>query len=622
MVDRGVTSAGARPAHPERWLRLPALGLAAVLLLARTGGVAAFPLLDTITGQPVPQGTELEGPAAQDLQHQLRLVNGLGAPAGGGWTFVPRIDWQEGLTDNVLQVHSPRDADLVTYVAPGIGIAGDLPRVKMTFDFAPTLALYARTSDLNALTEQMNGLGNVTLVPDLAYVDVRAVAGVHNLYGGLGGLGALGSPAGAAATPQTAIPTLAGNGVGLNRNNEVQTTSVGISPYLLRRFGDWGTGRLGDSFNVSRSETLPGFAASPIPTGGANGQTLVSNEESAHFVTGDFLQFFRDSFDVDLIQSQTTTDANGATLANGLPAQAGVFTSSRMIVTDQVNYALTRTLNVFASGGHEDITYSNQSAQSITGVTYTTGANGQPVPNYTFGNTGPPSIHDLTWSLGATWTPNPDSSLTVSYGHLDGFNSFTANGHYALTPRTMLTVSYGSTLGTQLENVQNQLSLAGTNGTGTLVNGLTGGSLFGGTNALSVEDGVFRITTLAVGSTTTLDRDIISISLLMAKQTSAGGSNGASLDSKTVNLSWLHQMRPDMTVSAALSYAIEDQGAGALPASNPGDSTSIAAGVAWQWQLSDTLSASLRYSFFERQSSVTIYQLSENLIILGISKRF
>jgi hypothetical protein len=33
----------------------------------------------------------------------------------------------------------------------------------------------------------MNGLGSITLAPDLAYVDLRALSGLQSLYGGLGG---------------------------------------------------------------------------------------------------------------------------------------------------------------------------------------------------------------------------------------------------------------------------------------------------------------------------------------------------------------------------------------------------------------------------------------------------
>ena len=355
----GSPAPGPRASGPR------ALGLAAVLLLVRSGGAAAFPFLDSTSDSPVPQGTELASPDTQDLRNQLQLVNGLSAPAGGGWTILPRIDLQEMLTDNALQVNSPRQADVATFITPGISIAGDMPRLQVTFDYAPTVALYARTSGLNALTQQMNGLATVTLVPELAFVDVRAVSGVTSQYGGLGGIGTLGSPAGAAATAQAAIPSLAGNAEGLNRDNEVQTTSFSVSPYLLHRFGDWGTGKLGDLLNITRSNALSGFFSSPIPTGGGiDGQTMVSNEENAHFVTGDVMAFLQNTFDADLIQSRTTTDADAATTFDGVPESGGVYTSRRAIVTDQLNYALTESLNVFVSGGHEDITYTNESGET------------------------------------------------------------------------------------------------------------------------------------------------------------------------------------------------------------------------------------------------------------------
>jgi hypothetical protein len=490
-----------------------------------------------------------------------------------------------------------------------------------------TLSLYTETSALNSLTQDLNGLATVTLAPETLYVDLRALSGVHNVYGGLGGAGALGTPAGAGATAQTAIPTLGGNALGLTRNNEVQTTSFSISPYLLQDFGEWGSGKLGYSFSATRSATLSGFASPPIPSGGSNGQTLISNEETAHFVTGQIMQFLQNSIDVDVLTGTTTTDGNGAIVpgvavinpngtVSGLSAPPGQSTSSRVIVTDTISYAVSRSLVLFASGGHEDIVYSNQ---VLSGVNPTIGANGAPVPNFVFTNVPGTSVHDLTWSFGGTWTPSPDSSLTLSYGHQNGFSSFTANGYYQATARTLLNVSYGSTLGTQLEFVQNQLNLAANNGSGTLVNGQTGGALFGANNALAFQDGVFRTDSLTVGSTTALDRDIISVSLLFAKQTTSG-VNSSSGTSKGGTVSWLHQMQPDMTVSASIAYSSQDQVA--FSGINSNSNSSLVASLAWQYQISDTVSVNLRYSYLERQSGTAALDMYQNMLILGISKTF
>ena len=576
--------------------RWGAFGLASALLMSRIDAAVAFPLLDIENTGGVPQGSELAPRDALDLRHQLQLANGLSAPAGGGWTFVPRIDWQEELTDNALQAHSPRRADLVSFFSPGFSLAGELPRVRLSFDFAPTLSIYARTSNLNSLTEQLNGLANVTVVPDLAYVDIRALAGVQSLNGGIGGLGGVSGAGSATASQQGGIPNLAGNGQGLNRNNEVQTTSFGISPYLIRRFGDWGTGRLGYSMNVTESDTVKGFAASPIPSGGANAQTLVTNEQSAHFVSGDILQYFQDTFDASLRQSQTTTGAGVVDFQSGVAAQTTRHSSStRAIISDQINYQLTRDISVFVRGGHEDIQYSGSNA---------------------------PSIHDLTWNVGTTWTPNPDSQLTLGYGHENGFDSANVDGHYAVTARTVVSVSYGSTLGTQLESVQNQLNLATAGSNGSLVNGQTGGQLFGANNALGVQQGIFRTTTLTLGTQTVLDRDILSFNLLLTDQTSTSPINASTASSKSANMSWLHQMRPDMTVSATLSYGLQDQTTNATSFARPGSTTTIAASLAWQWRISDTLSTSLRYSYLDRQSPVSTFQIYQNVLILGISKTF
>ena len=294
-----------------------------------------------------------------------------------------------------------------------------------------------------------------------------------------------------------------------------------------------------------------------------------------------------------MLQSRTTAESGSIDPNTGLTTAATThFSSTREVVTNQLSYRLNRSISVFAAGGHEDIVY--------------TGPGGQ-------------SIHDLTWNLGTTLTPNPDSQLTVSYGHQNGFNAFAANGYYALTARTLISVSYGSTLGTQLENLRNQLNLATTNSNGTLVNGQTGGQLFGATNALPVQNGVFRTDTLTVGSQTTLDRDIVTFNMLLARQTSTGGSVSTTGNSKDLqrdldppDAAGYDFQRPDVILAA---------GSEGLQA-GPGNSTSVVAGLGWQYQISDTVSTSLRYSFFQRRSAASAFDIYQNSLILGISKTF
>jgi hypothetical protein len=574
--------------HEAEPPRLTSAILVALLLL-QAATALAFPLTDPTNQNEVPIGTELTAPEAEDLQHQLQLADGLTAPAGGGWTILPRFDLQEMLTDNVLQQNAPRQWDFGTFVSPGIGVAGNSPRLQLTFDYSPTLAFYAHASSLNALTEQLNGVGLVTLLPDLAYIDVRALAGVHGIYGGIGGLGTVGASASAASASAATVASLASNSVGLNKSNEVQTDSFAISPYLLRRFGDYGTGKLGYSLGVTQSSLLTGFAS--IPGEGNSQQSQVTNEEVAHFATGEFLGNLQDVFDVDLQQSNSNTGGIFVTGTSGLPPTSNNIASTKDFISNRVNYVVDRAITVFVSGGHENITY--------PGVI-------EP-------------IDDLTWSIGTTLTPSPSSLLTISYGHLNGFNSLSVDGHYDLTARTTFNLSYGSTFGTQLQNLQGQLNLATVNSTGSLVNIQTGGALFSNVNGLGVQNGVFRTDTLVVGGRTTLDRDTLSANVYFSKQTQIGVANSPTSSSNVLTLQWTHELQADLTISAAVAYSRQDQASGVL---NPGESRSEAASVALQYQISQTLAASVRYAFFDRQSAVASFTFYQNLLIVGVAKTF
>jgi hypothetical protein len=600
--DKAMTASGSScgfgQSRIRRLSRTPSgfvrgVSIGAVLVAASTGGAAAFPLIDPGNADQVPAGTELAAPDMQDLRHQLQLANGLLPPPGGGWTIVPRVNFQEMFTDNALQEHDPRQWDLISFLSPGVHIAGDMPRLQLNFDYAPALTMYARTSSLNSLTQQLNGIGLVTVVPDLLFIDVRALAGVQNIYGGIGGLGTIGGYGASAGTAQASVPSLAAASTGLNRDEMVQTNSFGVSPYLLRQFGDWGTGKLGYSANVTESDRLTGFAASPIISGsGTNNSTLVSNEEIAHFATGDFLHPVENSFDVDLMQSQTT---EGAAYTAGTPGATGTNTSYRSerdIITDRVTWQINRAVAVFGSGGHENIAYDT---------------------------TGGLRINDLTWSLGITLTPDPDTYLTASYGHSNGYDSLTVNGRYAMTGRTTATLSYGSTTGTQLENLQNQLNLATTNANGTIVNGQNGGQLYGVANALPLQNGVYRFDTLTMGLQTALDRDTFALNLLNSTQTSTGAGASTRGTVTTVNGSWLHELQADLMLSAALSYSVQN---GASGLGGGGNTTSVAASIGLQYQISAMLSSSLRYSFFDRQAPDTAFSFYQNMLILGITKSF
>ncbi len=202
----------------------------------------AFPVTDpanpgiTVT---VPEVTE------SDLRHQLQMQSPFGgAAAGGGWTFVPSITLQEAYTDNVLNSSTDRRWDLITVATPGIAIQGDVPNAQVRFDYAPEFRLDARTPSQNNVTQQLLGTGLFTIVPDTLYVDARAIAGGAPVGGGFGALG-LNQPS-SLGSPLSGLGT-----IGLSKQNQVQASSLSIAPYVLHRFDDTGTGKIGYQFNQS-----------------------------------------------------------------------------------------------------------------------------------------------------------------------------------------------------------------------------------------------------------------------------------------------------------------------------------------------------------------------------------
>ncbi len=571
-----------------------AAGLLTVLLIAQTGNAWAFPFIDAgnrdnaPTGAPL--GTELPETDAKGLRRQQRLTIP-GAPGNpSAWTIVPRLTIQEQITDNALEVTAPRRPDLRTTIEPGISITANTARIDLKFDYAPSLAFHAVNGPLNGITQQLNATGQVTVVPDLMFVDVRGVAGVQSRLGAMAGGGTLGSAASTGAN-------FAGGGQGLNRQNAVQTTSFGVSPYLLKKFSDYGTAKFGVSADVSRSSQVTGFAASPFPTGsGAGAQNLLTTEQIASFTTGEALGRLQNTLSFNMSQSQSKgTFATGATTA----ATSAAFTSRRMTLNNQVSYALNRTFTLLASIGQQEIQYSQNNA---------------------------PNIKGLTWNAGVTVTPGPDSSITVTYGHLNGTNSLAVNGKVALTGLTTLSFDYSNTIGTQLENLQNQLNNTVIGANGQAINAVTGGQQFGATNGLGVQNGVFRYDTLNISLSTAVERGTIQANATWSIQTGAGGANsGNNSDIKTLSLSWNRQLWPDLTLSTSASYSLikrSGSAAAAAGGTSGGTDKSISGSVGLQYTVSESTTLTGRYTFFDRTSRIPGYGLYENILLLALTKQF
>jgi uncharacterized protein (PEP-CTERM system associated) len=560
-----------------------AFGLAGTCVIPGTEAVA-----QTADSDPPSARGTLSGTDAQDLRHQMQIIGGPTAlPSGGGWTILPRLDVLGMLTDNALQVRSPRQWDVISIVAPGIAAVADTRRMELRFDYSPIMTTYARTTSQNTLSHALNGTARVTIVPEEVFVDARATAGVQPTAGGFGGLSGYGLGGLQAGILSSSIV----NSAVLNRDNQTQTFNATVAPYLTRQLGDYGSLRLGTSFAYSSAATVAGYGTLPFTTSGTNSQSALTTEQTLRYVTDEWLGRIQNT--IDGVLSQTPmADTNGFG-GRGI----GSIYSSRQTLTSRTAYAINHALQLFVTLGYENITYRNSQS---------------------------PPVKGLVWNLGTTYQPNADSSITVAYGRQEGANSLTLNGNYALTPRTMITASYSSRLSTQLQNFQRQLSQGVINGDGILVDSQTGAPLAVGNNGLAFQPGLFRYDTLNLGAQTSLDRDLFTVALTTTSQRPVSGTlTSATTSAQTLSLTWTHNLRPDLSLNSILSFTRQSTSGSASVG------RTVAGSVGLNYLITDSLTGRIRYSYSSRSNSGAVLNpafdrtnFAQNLFTVGITKQF
>ena len=266
------------------------------------------------------------------------------------------------------------------------------------------------------------------------------------------------------------------------------------------------------------------------------------------------------------------------------------------IATNWLGYQLNRVVTPFAEFGAERIFYNTAT---------------------------PYRLNDAVWELGVLLTPNPDSRLSVGYGHHQGADSVEIQGFYALSARTRLTASYSTGLATDVQQIQARLGLAEFDPLGGAVNAETGAPLFLGNGLLGTQNGLFRNRALALTASTLLDRDAVLLTVQHQQQTpignapAAGSGGGVGQSATTFGATWTHEVSARTSLGASASYTLTHYQTAA-----PGNERFVTATAGVSYRLSETLSTVARYSFLDRASDFAGRGFTENVVLLGVSKRF
>lgn len=503
---------------------------------------------------------------------------------------MPRIDVSEAYNSNVAGSsgfggRGHRD-DFVTYLTPSVSVTADTPRLQGSLFYAPTVQLYAYNGNQDSVGHNLTSSATLTVLADGLFINANAYAAVQPRFGGVSS-GYFGGFGGGAAN--------------LSRDQQTQTASFSVEPYAVHRFGDVGTAKVGytytKSYNngygtsfgnsgfVPNGAAFEGFPQQNLPVSNGNSD-LSTNRETGQFTTGEILGRLRS---VTLLS---------ASQYSGSGVDTGAYEN---FFTNQLGYAITHRITAFAEGGYEDIRY-----------------NTFPVTK----------IDDAIWSVGAQVTPDPDSSVTVGYGHKYGFNSAFANGSYAVTQRTRLTAVYQTGLGTALQGIQDVIGNSALDAFGNPVDATTGAPSFVSSGQLGVtgNNALYRLRQFTVTGSTFFERDTYSLSLTgtdenlvgTALGTNAfnGGPIASSQSSYSAIATWRHDLTPDLSSAFSLTYGRARQS---------GQSTSdqtFGADVLLSQVLTETLSGYARYTFYDRSSDVPGLGYTQNVLLIGLSKSF
>ena len=599
------------------------LRLAGVALAATVGGT--HPAWSQAGGGQPALPKEVADTRIGDLRGQLQayLPGVQVRTSGPAIQVTTSLGVDVGITDNALRVERPRRADVYTLISPSIQVSADTARVRANLSYTPQASIYAKTSSQTRFDQYGNASGLVTIVPDAIFLDLRGSVSQQSRTGGYG-------------NNNTSLGTNTGTSQ-LNKDDQIQSTTFSVTPYAEHRFGGWGTARLGYSYaqtiqsGLSNQDAIRNqnnqflnqntVLANQVNNNAFFGATgnLTTQRERASFVTGENLGRINDIVVVEAVQYDGVGSYRGA---------------HRNQVSNDVGYAVTRKITALAGFGYQDLKYSGQ-----PGV----------------------RIQEPTWSFGGRFTPDPDSSLTITYGHRDGFNAAAVNGSYSPTARTRVFVTYSTGLTTDSEEQQNLLSSTNVGPGGLLVDSVTGAPVSGGSGGFGTQNSLYRLRRLSITGLLQLNRDSISVSF--SNETRSNVNNvasttgativpaGASGSGNTVSLAWQHELTPSLSSSASVSYSVDDNasvfGAGTTSGTtagvsgNSGSQRTIQTTLGLSYVFTQTLTGNARYVFTDRTGATGQSQnnglgfgsnafglgragqnLTENTVLVGLRKSF
>jgi uncharacterized protein (PEP-CTERM system associated) len=440
-----------------------------------------------------------------------------------GWLFRPSITGSETFTDNDNQFggftigQNHRSDDAVTQITPTIVVLGNGERFQVNLDYAPTGVIYAVNPEESQFRQAFSGDALAVAVPDLAYLDLRGNVSQNPIYGGVG-----------------AINT------GLLPPSQRETLSnVSATPYLTHSFGGIGTAQAGVAYLYSATDA-PSYLnqGDDVPLAlpyNYGSRWLATKRAFANFTTGQDFGRFQDEISTDDSFYDGTEPMKGA---------------HRVLLTDDVAYAINRFVSGLGEIGYENLDYPQEAYSYVGGV----------------------------WSVGARVTPNAQSSLTLEYRHIDGLTTPYVYGYWQITPRIRVSGSYSAGITSFEQDQQNSLLSGSEDTTGVAASALVAAPLVNNAQFYGANQSLTRSERASASASYLAGRELVTANFNHQRSSLIGnllglpqsvlsrlGISQADLaafgllttntsTNNTASVSWRHDLLPDLSTDVLLGY--------------------------------------------------------------------
>jgi len=450
----------------------------------------------------------------------------------------------ETLTDNVNNVHAPRDAAAYTNLAPGLSISAATPRLQAVLSGSLNTAFYIpSSSNLNQVFGSLYANGFGTVVPDALFVDLSSVV-----------------------TQSTPLPGFGFQNLSrLPTNQQTQVYSSTISPFFRHSFDGLVDTQLQYTFNSTNFGGNTRVVATPLSTA-TNLASSTSNEGTFIATTGQ---------DFSRTLARLTLDASN--FNSGSINQNSQFSG----FTD-FEYRIAPQAAALARVGYQSIQYPFAPAATFVGPTWLVGG---AIGTYGSGPGGP-------------------GYLSLEYGRQQGVLGFTGSARYNITPTMLFTASLVQGLGSPGQDIGSTLATSTLDPYGSIVDQYSGLPVAFYSPGVGLTNNAYRQHLLNFGLSDAIGLNNYSLYGYLANQQSltpliSAPTTSISAPTKSigVNFTWSRNVRPDLNGYASLGYFNSSNAITTIGAAPAGTLNTVTAYLGVNYSFAQNLTGSILYSF-------------------------